>query len=113
MYDERCDATTVRVDERVGDRDCRDRADAISSQAFTVPAVVMSTGARGRTLAVWAHRLLASLHPHDDAPEPEIDADWRAEIGSRVDRILNGEIELGSFESTRAKARALLDDLRA
>lgn len=61
---------------------------------------------------VVAHRLLASLHPDDDAPGPEVDAEWRAEIGARVDGILNGEVELSSFESTRAKARALLDDLR-
>jgi hypothetical protein len=57
---------------------------------------------------VVAHRLLASLHPEDSADQSEVDASWHEEIGSRVDEILNGKVELGSFEETRAKARALL-----
>ncbi|MGD9430807.1 addiction module protein [Arthrobacter russicus] len=61
---------------------------------------------------VVAHRLLASLHPEDDASQSEIDDAWRDEIGSRVDDILNDRVELGTFEQTRDKARALLDDLR-
>lgn len=61
---------------------------------------------------VVAHRLLASLHPEEDADQLAVDAVWREEIGSRVDAILNGKVELGSFEETRAKARALLDELR-
>ncbi len=60
-----------------------------------------------------AHRLLASLHPADDAPQGDIDAAWRGEIGARIDDILDGKVDLTSFEQTRAKARALLDDLRA
>ena len=61
---------------------------------------------------VVAHRLLASLHPEEGADQSEVDASWREEVGSRVDEILNGKVELGSFEETRAKARALLDELR-
>lgn len=61
---------------------------------------------------VVAHRLLASLHPEDDASQPEIDEAWRDEIGSRVDDILNDRVESGTFEQSRDKARALLDDLR-
>ena len=62
--------------------------------------------------AVVAHRLLASLDPEGDASSPEIDEAWRGEIGSRVDDILNDRVQLGTFEQTREKARALLDDLR-
>ncbi|GEP28332.1 hypothetical protein E3O11_16895 [Cryobacterium levicorallinum] len=62
--------------------------------------------------AVVAHRLLASLHPEQGADQREVDQVWQAEIGSRVDDILNGNVELGNFEETRATARALLDDLR-
>lgn len=61
---------------------------------------------------VVAHRLLASLHPEDGASQSEIDDAWRDEIGSRVDDILSGRVELSTFEQTRDKARALLDDLR-
>lgn len=61
---------------------------------------------------VVAHRLLASLQPEEGSEQVEVDAAWREEIGSRVDDILNGKVELGSFEETRAKARALLDELR-
>ncbi|WP_029144782.1 addiction module protein [Microbacterium luticocti] len=61
---------------------------------------------------VVAHRLLASLHPAGDASQSEIDDAWHDEIGSRVDEILNGRVELSTFEQTRAKARMLLDDLR-
>jgi hypothetical protein len=63
-----------------------------------------------RTLV--AHRLLASLHPEEGVDQPEVGAAWRDEIGSRVDDILNGKVELGSFEQTRAKARVVLDNLR-
>ena len=62
--------------------------------------------------AVVAHRLLASLHPEQGADQREVDQVWQAEIGTRVDDILNDNVELGNFEETRAKARALLDDLR-
>ncbi|MFT4122277.1 MAG: addiction module protein [Microbacteriaceae bacterium] len=61
---------------------------------------------------VLAHRLLASLHPEDDASQSETDDAWRDEIGSRVDDILNDRVELGAFEQTHDKARALLDDPR-
>ncbi len=61
---------------------------------------------------VVAHRLLASLHSEESPDQSEIDADWLEQIGSRVDDIVNGKVELASFEEARAKARALLDDLR-
>lgn len=61
---------------------------------------------------VVAHRLLASLRPEDSASQPEIDAAWRDEIGSRVDDVLNGKVELSTFEQSRANAQALLDSLR-
>lgn len=62
--------------------------------------------------AVVAHRLLASLHPEQGSDKLEVDEAWREEIGFRVDDILNGKVELRSFEETQAKARALLDELR-
>lgn len=63
--------------------------------------------------AVVAHRLLASLHTDaEGAPQPEADDAWLDEIGTRVDDILNGGVETSTFAQTRAKARALLDDLR-
>ncbi|HMS38131.1 MAG TPA: addiction module protein [Arachnia sp.] len=63
-----------------------------------------------RTIVV--HRLLASLHPGDGSSEAEIDAKWRDEVGARLDDILTGRVELVSFEETRAKTRALLNNLR-
>ena len=62
--------------------------------------------------AVVAHRLLASLHPEGDASQLEVDGAWRDEIGSRIHDVLNGRVEMGTFEQTRDKARALLGDLR-
>lgn len=61
--------------------------------------------------AVVAHRLLESLDAEDHITHTEVDADWREEIGSRLDEILEGKVELVSFEQTRAKARALLNEL--
>lgn len=60
-----------------------------------------------------AHRLLASLHPEEGADQPGVDAAWREEIDSRVDDVLSGSVTLVDFEETRAKARVILDDLRA
>ncbi|UNX54479.1 addiction module protein [Georgenia sp. TF02-10] len=62
--------------------------------------------------AVVAHRLLASLHWEDKASQPEIDAAWRDEVGTRVDDILTGEVNRSTFEQTRAQARALVGGLR-
>ena len=62
--------------------------------------------------AVVAHRLLASLHPDGGAEQSEVDPVWRAEIGSRVDDIVNGKVELGSFDETRVKAQEVLNELR-
>ncbi|MBK7820851.1 MAG: addiction module protein [Tessaracoccus sp.] len=59
-----------------------------------------------------AHRLLASLHPEDDAGVPEIDEAWREEIASRLDDVLTGRVELVPFEQTREKTRALIEALR-
>lgn len=61
--------------------------------------------------AVLVRRLLASLHAEDETSQPEVDAAWRDEIGSRVDDILNGEVELVSTEESRARVRALLTEL--
>jgi putative addiction module component (TIGR02574 family) len=55
---------------------------------------------------VVAHRLLASLE--DEASPSEIDAAWREEIGSRVDDVLNGRVELVTAEQSRARVKAVL-----
>lgn len=62
--------------------------------------------------AVVVQRLLASLHPENDTSQAEIDVAWSDGIGSRVDSLLSDRVELVTFEETRNKVRALLDDLR-
>lgn len=62
----------------------------------------------GEERTIVAHRLLASVESEGDESQAEIDAAWRDEIGSRVDDILSGKVELVTFEESRAKARALL-----
>lgn len=37
------------------------------------------------------------------ASQDDVDDAWRGEIGNRLDAILQGRVELGSFEATRAK----------
>lgn len=63
-----------------------------------------------RTVVV--HRLLASLHPEPDESQRDLDAAWRREVSVRLDGILNGRVEAGSFEETRTRACALLGDGR-
>ena len=58
-----------------------------------------------------AHRLLASLHPEDAEAQREVDAAWREEVGSRIDDILAGKVELVSAEESRARVQALLAEL--
>ncbi|MEO9015750.1 MAG: addiction module protein [Terrimesophilobacter sp.] len=41
----------------------------------------------------------------DESPD-DIDDAWRGEIGNRLDDVLQGRVELGSFEVTRAKFAA-------
>jgi putative addiction module component (TIGR02574 family) len=62
--------------------------------------------------AVVAHRLLDSLHPQNDAAQPDVDAAWRDEISVRVDDVLQGRVELLSYDEVRAAAHELLNDLR-
>lgn len=88
----------------------RRRIDPMALKADEVYEAGLQLDLDERTLV--AHRLLASLHSAEPADQPEVDAAWRDEIASRVDDILNDKVELGSFEETRAKARALLDELR-
>ena len=35
--------------------------------------------------------------------QDEIDAAWRDEVADRLDEVLNGTLELGSFEATGAR----------
>ena len=41
-----------------------------------------------------------------DATQDDIDDAWRGEIGNRLDDVLQGRVELGSFEAPRAKFAA-------
>ena len=41
-----------------------------------------------------------------DASQDDIDTAWRSEIGDRLEDVLHGRVELGSFEATRAKFAA-------
>ena len=60
-----------------------------------------------------AHRLLLTLHEEDSGIDSdEIDDAWREEIGTRVDDILNGKVQLISGEETQARFRAMLAERR-
>lgn len=59
-----------------------------------------------------AQGLLASASDEADAAETEISSAWRDEIGTRLDQVLAGEVELTEFSTLRAEARGVLDDLR-
>jgi putative addiction module component (TIGR02574 family) len=48
------------------------------------------------------------LQQMDEPDQGEIDAAWRAEIGRRVDDIVDGRVDLVDHEETMAQARALL-----
>lgn len=69
---------------------------------------------------VEVERALLALPPHDRAAvvhaalisldggaaedsQGEIDSAWREEVGGRLDQVLEGKVELGSFEATRAR----------
>jgi hypothetical protein len=41
-----------------------------------------------------------------NAYQGDIDDTWRGEIGNRLDYVLQGRVELGSFEATHAKFAA-------
>jgi len=50
------------------------------------------------------HSGLLSLDGRSTDDDPDrIDDLWRGEIGTRLDDILQGKVELGSFEATRSK----------
>lgn len=68
-------------------------------------------------------RALLALPPHDRAAvvhaalisldggaaedsQDDIDTAWREEAGSRLEDVLEGRVELGSFEATRARFAA-------
>lgn len=41
-----------------------------------------------------------------EVPQDRIDSEWRDEIDSRLEDVLHGRVELGSFEATRARFAA-------
>ncbi len=41
-----------------------------------------------------------------------VDAAWNTEIGLRIEAVLTGAVEVEPFETTRTKARAVLDEVR-
>ncbi|MEE6289134.1 addiction module protein [Georgenia sp. MJ173] len=41
-----------------------------------------------------------------EGSQDDVDAAWRDEIGSRLDDVLQGRVQLGSFEATRASFAA-------
>lgn len=41
-----------------------------------------------------------------DVSQDDIDAAWRIEVGGRLDDVIEGRVELGSFEATRARFAA-------
>lgn len=48
------------------------------------------------------HAGLLSLDCDDsEAPQEQIDSAWRAKIDHRLEGVLHGWVELGSFEATR------------
>ena len=57
--------------------------------------------------AAVVHAALISLDggANEDSQD-ELDAAWREEAGSRLDEVLDGSVELGSFEATRARFAA-------
>jgi len=59
--------------------------------------------------AVLVHRLEDSLHPAE--ADAAITEAWRSEIGSRVDDILTGTVELVDAEETDDLIKAELDAL--
>lgn len=67
--------------------------------------------------AAVAHRLLAAellaAEPvGNSTDQAEIDTAWSAEIDLRIEAILSGTVELEPFTTTRAKARAILNEVR-
>lgn len=48
----------------------------------------------------------------DDGDEAEVDSAWRQEIGSRVDDILSGKVEMIPYEESRWRLHARLAELR-
>lgn len=44
-------------------------------------------------------------HP-DEESRHEIGTAWREEVADRLDDVLEGEVEVGSFEATRARFAA-------
>ncbi len=41
-----------------------------------------------------------------EVSQDDIDAAWRTEVGGRLDDVIEGRVELGSFEATRARFAA-------
>lgn len=53
------------------------------------------------------HAGLLSLDgPANETPQADIDAAWHRSVDSRLEDVLHGRVELGSFEATRARFEA-------
>jgi len=61
--------------------------------------------------AVVAHGLLASVRHDVVSAQPEVEAAWLDEIGSRVKEILDGRVTLVTADESRRRVHELLASL--
>lgn len=77
----------------------------MASKAAEVERALLALSERDRAAVI--HTGLLSLDGGIDPVEQgEVDAAWRKAIGGRLDDVLNGRVELGTFEQTRARFAA-------
>lgn len=77
----------------------------MASKAAEVERALLALSEHDRAAVI--HTGLLSLDGGLDSVEQgEVDAAWRDEIGTRLDDVLNGEVELGTFEQTYARFAA-------
>ncbi len=77
----------------------------MASKAAEVERALLALSEHDRAAVI--HAGLLSLDGGlDPVEQGEVDAAWRDELGGRLDDVLNGRVELGTFEQTYARFAA-------
>ena len=77
----------------------------MTQEAAEVERALLALPPRDRAAVVHAALISLDGDVAEDSQD-QIDTAWRDEVSSRLDEVLDGKVELGTFETTQARFAA-------
>lgn len=77
----------------------------MTSNVTEVERALLALAPEDRAAVIHAG-LLSLDDDNSHTPQEELDSAWRAELDNRLEDVLHGRVELGTFEATRQRFTA-------